>query len=276
LTIYFCRLKVQTVLKNLKGAKMHHILRIASLIIIMGVAVISHAASWMDGLPAVPVTAKPLDKVWATVPQGGGNMAKVGVFTIDSVKGNTATLKDKIGTSFPNVPGALIHPIGSPAKLKVNDIALADSWGASKVVGRVKSIEAGQATLRYKFGNAITDKLMDHAQPLVSGVKPMALVIYRSMNSPYKGLVIAKGNGKVWISTDSGHVETSPEAKVLPLDMAPKGFKVGQTVYAYKWGAGYKPGTVIKIVEPYHQYEIKLVGSNTTEIFIFSEVAARI
>lgn len=245
--------------------------------IAMSAAMPGHAASWLDGLPTVPVTAKPIDKVWATVPEGGGDMAKVGIFEIDSVQGNTATLKDKIGTSFPNIPGALIHPLGDTSKLKPNDIALGDSWGASKVVGRVKSIEAGQVTLRYKFGSNITEKLMDFAQPLVSGVKPMALVIYRSStNSPYKGLVIAKGNGKVWISTDSGHVETSPEAKVIPLDMAPKGFTVGQTVYVYQWGYGYKPGTVTKIVEPYHQYEIKLVGKDTPEVFIFSEVAAKI
>jgi len=255
---------------------MRKILSIVSLIVVMGVATICHGANWMDGLPPMPVTAKPLDKVWATVAEGGGDMGKVGIFEVVSVQGNTATLKNKIGTSFPNVPGALIHSIGNPAKLKVNDIALGDSWGASKVVGRVKSIEAGKVTLRYKFGSAITDKLMDHAQPLVSGVQPMALVIYRSMNSPYKGLVIAKGKGKVWISTDSGHVVTSPDTTVLSLDMAPKGFKVGQTVYAYQWGFGYKPGTVTKIVEFYHQYEIKLVGKDKPEIFIFSEVAAKI
>jgi len=255
---------------------MRHFLSTASLIIVLGVAVIGHAASWMDGLPTVPVTSKPTDKVWATVAEGGGDMAKVGIFEVVSVQGNTATIKNKIGTSFSNVPGALIHPIGSPAKLKVNDIAFGDSWGASKVVGRVKSVEAGKVTLRFKFGSALNDKVVDHAQPLVSGVKPMALVIYRNNNSPYKGLVIAKGNGKVWISTDSGHVATSAETSVLQLDMAPKGFTVGQTVYAYQWGFGYKAGTVTKIVEPYHQYEIKLTGKDKPEIFIFSEVAAKI
>lgn len=256
---------------------MRQLIRIAIFIILMGTALNGHAAGWMDGLPAVPVTAKPLAKVWATVPEAGGDMASVGIFEVDSVQGNTATLKDKLGTSHPNVPGALIHPLGDPSKLKVNDIALGHSWGASKVIGRVKSIEAGQVTLRYKWSSSITDKLMEHAQPLVSGVNPMAWVIYRnSMNSPYKGLVIAKGNGNVWINTDSGHVEMSPEAKVLPLDMAPNGFTVGQTVYVYQWGFGYKPGTVTKIVEPYHQYEIKMVGKDQPELFIFSEVAAKI
>lgn len=256
---------------------MYNLRQIAIGFFVIGIALSAHAANWMEGLPEVPVKAKPLDKVWATVPEAGGDMAKVGIFEVDSVQDNTATLKDKIGTSYPNVPGALIHPLGDPSKLKVNDITLGDSWGASKTIGRVKSIEAGQVTLRYKWGSAISEKLMDHAQPLVSGVNPMAWVIYRnSMNSPYKGLVIAKGNGKVWISTDSGHVEVSPEAKVLPLDMAPNGFTVGQTVYVYQWGFGYKPGTVTKIVEPYHQYEIKLVGKEQAEVFIFSEVAAKI
>ena len=254
-----------------------NVLRITIFIIAMCTALTGHAANWMDGLPSVAITDKPLTKVWATVPAGGGDMANVGIFEIDSVKGNTATLKDKIGTVYPDVPGALIHPLGNTAKLKVNDLSLGNSWGASKVIGRVKSIEAGQVTLRYKSGSTIADKLMDFAQPLVSGVKPMAWVVYRNkMNSPYKGLVIAKGNGKVWISTDSGHVETSSEDKVVPLDMAPKGFTVGQTVYAYQWGFGYKPGTVTKIVEPYHQYEIKMVGKDKPEIFIFSEVAAKI
>lgn len=256
---------------------MRHVIRFAMLVAVMSISLTGYAASWMDGLPVVPVTAKPLDKVWATVPEGGGDMARVGIFEVDSVQGNTATLKNKIGTTFPNIPGALIHKLGKTSLLKVNDIAFGDVWGSSKVVGRVKSIEAGQVTLRYKQGSALTDKLMDYAQPLVSGVNPMGLVIYRSStNSPYKGLVIAKGNGKVWISTDSGHVEVAPIAKVLPLDMAPKGFTVGQTVYVYQWGFGYKPGTVTKIVEPYHQYEIKMVGKDTPEIFIFSEVAAKI
>lgn len=235
------------------------------------------AASWMEGLPDVPVTAKPLDKVWATVPEADGEMANVGIYEVDSVEGNKATLKDQIGTSFPGIPGALIHPLGDSTKLKPNDLAMGSAWGASKVIGRVKSIEAGQVTLRYKWSSSLTDKTMDHAQPLVSGVNPMAWVIYRnSMNSPYKGLVVAKGSGKVWISTDSGHIEVSPEAKVLPLDMAQNGFTVGQTVYVYQWGFGYKPGTVTKIVEPYHQYEVKLVGKDQPELFIFSEVAAKI
>jgi hypothetical protein len=235
------------------------------------------AAPWIQDVPTAAVTAKPLDKVWATVPEAGGDMAKVGVFEVDSVQGNTATLKDQIGSSYPDIPGSLIHPIGDTSKLKLNDIAFGDSWGASKVIGRVKAIEAGKVTLRYKFGDNITEKQMDVAQPLVSGVNPMAWVVYRnSMNSPYKGLVIAKGNDKVWISTDSGHVEVSPIAKVRSLDMAPKGFKVGQTVYAYQWGFGYKAGTVKKIVEPYHQYEIKLADKDTTDIFIFSEVAAAV
>lgn len=237
----------------------------------------ARAASWMEGLPDVPVTAKPLDKVWATVPEADGDMAHVGIYEVDAVEGNKATLKDQIGTSFPGIPGALIHPLGDSTKLKPNDLAMGSAWGASKVIGRVKSIEAGQVTLRYKWSSSLTDKTMDHAQPLVSGVNPMAWVIYRnSMNSPYKGLVVAKGNGKVWISTDSGHVEVSPEAKVLPLDMAPNGFNAGQTVYVYQWGFGYKPGTVTKIVEPYHQYEVKLAGKDQPELFIFSEVAAKI
>lgn len=251
--------------------------KIAIAAIVLSCGVTAQAATWTTGLPTVAVTAKPLDKVWATVPEAGGEMAKVAVFEVDSVQGNTATLKDKIGTSYPGVPGALIHPVGNTSKLKINDIALGDSWGASKVIGRVKAIEAGKVTLRYKFGSSISEKQVDFAQPLVSGINPMAWVVYRNnMNSPYKGLVIAKGGGKVWISTDSGHVEIVPEAKVRSLDMAPNGFKVGQTVYGYQWGFGYKPGTVKKIVEPYHQYEIKLADKPTTEVFIFSEVAAAV
>lgn len=256
---------------------MRYLLKATVALIAISVCAMASAATWTQGLPTVAVTAKPLDKVWATVPEASGEMAKVGVFEVDSVQGNTATLKDKIGTSYPGVPGALIHPLGDTSKLKVNDIALGDSWGASKVIGRVKSLEAGKATLRYKFGSSISEKQMDFAQPLVSGINPMAWVVYRNtMNSPYKGLIIAKGNGKVWISTDSGHVEVVPEAKVRSLDMAPNGFKVGQTVYAYQWGFGYKPGTVKTITEPYHQYEIKLADKPTTEVFIFSEVAAAV
>ncbi|MBF0104409.1 MAG: hypothetical protein HQM16_03675 [Deltaproteobacteria bacterium] len=249
----------------------------SALVIVLSTISVVHAATWTAGLPQVPVNAKPLDKVWATIANDSSEMAEVGIYEVDSVQGNTATLIDGIGTKIPNVPGAVIHPLGDSSKLKPNDLCIGSSWGASKVIGRVKSIEAGQATLRYKWASTLTDKLMDHAEPLVKGVNPMAWVIYRnSMNSPYKGLVIAKGDGKVWISTDSGHIEVSPEAKVLPLDMAQNGFEVGQTVYVYQWGFGYKPGTVKKIVEPYHQYEIKLVGKDTTEVYIFSEVAAKI
>lgn len=245
--------------------------------VILSCGMAAYAATWMVGLPTMAVTAKPLDKVWATIPEAGGEMAKVGIFEVDSVQGNTATLKDEIGTSYPGIPGALIHPVGNTGKLKINDIALGDSWGASKVIGRVKAIEAGKVTLRYKFGSSISEKQVDFAQPLVSGINPMAWVVYRNtMNSPYKGLVIAKGGGKVWISTDSGHVEVVPEAKVRSLDMAPNGFKVGQTVYGYQWGFGYKPGTVKKIVESYHQYEIKPADKDATQVFIFSEVAAAV
>lgn len=230
---------------------------------------------WPMGLPAAAVAAKVGDMVWATIPQNNTEMARFGLYKVDSIAGNTATLADGIGTKYPDVPGAVIHAAGDGSKLKVGDLAFGYAWGASKVVGLVSKMEAGKASLKYGWVGKMTEKMFDHAQPLVAGVAPIAVVAYDNRGtSTYKGLCIALHGEKAWIHSDSGHVEVLDKAKLKPLTLA-AGYKEGATVQAYGWGFGFQAGTVQKVVEP-GLYTIKIAGKDKTQDFFFYDLTEKL
>jgi hypothetical protein len=232
--------------------------------------------AWITALPQKAVTAQVSDEVWATIPRAGEDMAEVGVYKVDSVEGNTATLIDKIGTKYPGVPGALIHALGDATTLKADDAAQGHAWGASKVIGRVKTSEAGMVTLRYQFGTGFTEKMMEQSQPLVTGVAPMAWVAYDNSGSWYKGLVVALEGGKAWISTDSGHIIMQDMPKLKALAIGQPMFKEGDVVKAYSWGFGYLPGTIVKVVEPGMVYSVKLAGKPEVKDYSFANIVSKI
>jgi hypothetical protein len=231
---------------------------------------------WAKALPARDVTAKAGEMVWATPPEAGSEMAKVGVFKVEAVSGKTATLSDKIGTKYPDVPGAVIHPLGDKSKLKQGDVAHGYGWGASKVIGRVTKLEGGKITLKYWWGNSLTEGDVDHAEPLRPEVAPMAWVAYSESASPYKGLCIAIEGEKVWISTDSGHVITIEKSKVKPIEIGTKKFKVGDKAQAYSWGLGYRLATVEKVVEPDLVYSLKFEGQAEAKDWPFSNMVEKL
>lgn len=230
---------------------------------------------WAKDLPPVAVTAPVGDSVWATIPQADGGQADVGVYKVDSVAGNVATLVDKIGTQYANVPGALIHALGDATTLKVGDIAIGHAWGAPKVIGHVKTTEAGQVTLHFRWASNMTDKMMDQAQAYVAGVAPLTWVAYDNNGVWYKGLVVALVGDKAWISEDSGFIKEQPKAKLRALTL--KGdYKVGDVVKAYSWGFGYQPGTIVSVTEAGSLYKVKIAGKDTPEDYSFCDLVNKI
>ncbi len=232
-------------------------------------------AKWATALPAKPVTAKVGDMVWATIPQLGSEMARFGLYKVDAVLGNTATLKDGIGTLYKDVPGAVLHAAGDGSKLKAGDAAFGYAWAASKVVGLVTKVEAGKATLKYNWASKPSEKMMDHAEPLRAGVAPVAWVVYESSFGPYKGLLVALEGDKGWIHTDSGHVEMHDKAKLKGVELKPA-HKEGATVQAYGWGQGFKAGTIVKAVESNLLYSVKLAGQDQPKEFFFNDLAEKL
>ncbi|MBI3071049.1 MAG: hypothetical protein HYY84_02875 [Deltaproteobacteria bacterium] len=233
------------------------------------------APKWAAALPAKAVAAKVGDMVWATIPQDGSEMARFGLYKVDAVAGNTATLKDGIGSLYKDVPGAAIHAAGDGSKLKVGDAANGYAWAASKVVGLVTKVEAGKVTLKYNWGSKPSEKLMDHAEPLRAGVTPIAWVIYESSFGPYKGLLVALEGDKGWIHTDSGHVEMHDKTKLKGVELKP-GYKEGATVQAYGWGQGFKAGTIAHVAEPNLWYKVKLAGQDQPKDFFFNDLAEKL
>lgn len=230
---------------------------------------------WAQSLPAKAVTAKPGDMVWATIPVAKKEMPKAfGVFKVKKVAGNFADLEGSWRKVYKNVPGALLLPVGSSASLKPGDMATISKYGSPRV-GVVVKNEPGKIKVKYPWVRSISESTVKHAQPLVSGIAPLAWVHYKGkgfVTSRYKGIVIAKAGNKLWVLTMSGHVMERTTAQVKPLQLA-RNYKVGQKIWAYY--PAYVQATVKKVVKPGLMYTVELQlagGKKVTKTYSWDDL----
>ncbi len=238
-------------------------------------------ASWLAELPQRTVAARPGEKVWAVVPELGSERATIATYDVESANGTTATLLDAIGSRFEGIPGALVHPVTEyrTAELAAGMVVLADRWGANLVVGRLARLADGAAFVQHDWnGHTVVDE-MAVAVPLLGAGEDLALRWVSYQREPagprLKGLCFAAGDDRVWIAEDNGFVAVLGRHEVEVLDsLGGRDFQPGDTVAAYLWGFGYRPGEVSTVLEPQLRYAVRLEGEQAAQPFFFTDLIA--
>lgn len=227
-------------------------------------------AAWIAALPAAAPTAKKGDRVWATVSASTeAALAEVGVFQVEAVHEGRYSLIDRLGQRVDGVAAAVVHAVGEAKGLREGDAALIYTKTTPGVIGRVAELVPGaEIRVRYDFGGATREALVDHAEPPRAGTGPLAFVSFPKSGGRSRGLVIARSDDRAWVRTASGHVEIHPATVIEPLALG-RELSVGARVRAFRWATGLRPGTVVEELEPGLRYRLRLDGQATPSDYFF-------
>jgi hypothetical protein len=157
------------------------------------------------------------------------------------------------------------------AKLSEGDIVLCCGFTVSAMIGRVGKLSAGrEIQVHYDWGGTTKGASIEHCEPPVAGIRPLAFVGFPKGGSTSRGLIVALDEKRAWIRTASGHVEIHPlgELETLPIPRADH--KAGERVRAYSWATGFQPGVISEVVEPGLRYRVKLDGNKPSRDYFFS------
>lgn len=233
--------------------------------------------SWATKLPDVPASLPKGTRVWATVPRPrDGDLPDVGVFNVEGVYDGVYSLTDLMGHRVDGVHPALVHRAAAAGRLVEGTVVLFATKTTPGILGRVSTIvPGGEINVHYDAGGKTRIAAVDHAEPPVSGVRPMAYVTYPKVGRTSRGLLVATSASDGWVLTSSGHVEIHPlrDMGVLPIPGAP--LAVGARVDAYAWATGIRPGSIVEVAEPALRYRVKLDDNGTVEEYFFAKVYAR-
>jgi len=232
---------------------------------------ITARAEWVAALPPTQGSARPGDKVWATLPRDGV-IPDVGVFTVDGIYDEMYSLTDAMSQRIDGVPPALVHPAAASGRLVEGMVVLFYTASTPGLLGRVSQlVPGGEINVSYDWGGTTRRAAVDHAQPPVTGVRPMAFVSYPKASSTSCGLLLALSETQGWVRTASGHVEVHPRPKLTALSVS-RATKVGDRVRAYRWATGLRLGTVIEELEPGLRYSIKVDDTGAQHRYFFSSL----
>ncbi|MBW2525010.1 MAG: hypothetical protein JRI23_12570 [Deltaproteobacteria bacterium] len=202
-------------------------------------------------------------------------MASVGIYTVEQVGSRGVSLVDKLGQRRRGVPGALVHPIGSPSRLEAGQAALCHSWTTSATIARVVKVKGGHVLVQYDWAGATKQAVAEHAEPLRTGVEPLAYVGFPKLGQISKGLVVALDDRHGWISTGSGHVEMHPRSALTKLRIRALPYRAGDAVLAYSWTGGFERGTIEKVLESPVRYSVDLEVDRAPRAYFFADLQPR-
>ncbi|MBM4358864.1 MAG: hypothetical protein FJ096_12235 [Deltaproteobacteria bacterium] len=212
---------------------------------------------WVSSLPRVKPTVAVGSTAWATLLQPGGELASIALVRVDALGDDTVAVVDKTRQRRDGIPAALVHPVGETRNLREGSLALFYTWTTPAWLGRVSHSVAGdELRVAYDAAGVTRETPVDHAEPVRSGIRPLAEVAYRRAGVSSMGPVVALDDERVFVLAGSGHVEIVPRKEVVPLDLQAREFAIGQTVRAYRWATGFERGTVARVVEPGLRYEV--------------------
>ena len=229
--------------------------------------------TWTPHLPTVRVDAKSGDRVWATPPQRGSDIPNVAVYTVDEVDETHASLVDKLGQKVRRVPGAVIHPLIENHKFREGELTLCYSLTTPGILARVSEESRGFiVSVNYDWGGKTKEGTMDHCGPLRTELAPLALVSFPKARTRSIGLVIALGEERAWVRTDSGHIEVHDRKPLQVVLMDTRGYKVGDRVRAYRWASGVRVGIITQVIEPLLRFEVKFPGNAPAGPYFVTEL----
>ena len=233
----------------------------------------AYEPSWLKALPEVPVKAKEGELVWASAPVPSSDMALVAVYTVEGIRANRANLIDKLGQKVRGIPGALIHPLGTPGHMTPGEIALCYTWATGVALGRVAPARDHEVQIEVDWAGATRTTSVDHAEPMLKSIAPLAFVTFPKFGHSSKGIVVALSKDKAWVQTSSGHVEIHDRSAIAVLEVPTGELEEGAKVEAYGWTTGFEPGTIARVIEPGLRYVVKLPASKVEQKYFFSDLA---
>jgi hypothetical protein len=232
----------------------------------------AYAPSWLKALPDVPIKVKEGSLVWASAPVPSSDMTLVGVYTVEGIRDNRANLIDKLGQKVRGIPGALIHPLGTPGHLKPGEIVLCYTWSTGVALGRVAPARDREVQIEVDWAGATRTTSVDHAEPMLRSIAPLAFVTFPKFGHSSKGIVLALSKDKAWVQTSSGHVEIHERSTISVLEVPAEELAEGAKVEAYGWTTGFEAGTIARVIEPGLRYVVKLPASKVEQKYFFSDL----
>jgi hypothetical protein len=217
----------------------------------------SSSPAWLASLPRVKPSVAVGSNAWATLLQPGGELASIAVVRVEALGEDSLTVVDKAQQRIEGVPAALVHPLGDPHNLRHGALALFYTWTTPGWLGRVSHAVAGdELRVTYDAAGVTRETPVDHAEPLRTGMRPLAFVAYRQSGGLAVGPVVAMDDQRVFLLAGSGHVDVAARAEVEALDLKAREWAVGQPVRAYRWATGLERGTIARVLEPGVRYEV--------------------
>ncbi|MEM7587899.1 MAG: hypothetical protein AAF560_31210 [Acidobacteriota bacterium] len=231
--------------------------------------------SWVADLPASPADLTDGQQVWAVVPVLGSEAARLVTYRA-SVTEAGAALVDSLGNRFEEVPAGLVHMLPEGSELAVGMPVLASRWDTGPVVGRVASLEGAAVTVSHDWNGVTVSNVMDRIVPLTAKDESPLLrwVAYSEGEGTAwrKGLCFAQHDGRLWLTDGSGYATiVAQDAANVLTDLGQLEPAVGDRVFAYTSGAGFRAGAVTEVLEPNLRYAVALDDGESLAVF-FSEL----
>lgn len=123
---------------------------------------------WLSALPNSQTEHSANDLVLAMIPRAGLPV-EIRTFRVVGGDGSSFEVADDIGNTYSDVPGALLHAIGSGISAGPGDILLADLRNAHHLVGRVLDSESDERqgmTVAFDWNGQTVVKRVVAALPL--------------------------------------------------------------------------------------------------------------
>jgi hypothetical protein len=238
---------------------------------------------WYTSIPKRPVTAKPGDMVVAVIVEDGKNEARIGVYKVESVAGETANLAGTFSSDkFGDVPGSLIYPVPDQTEFKPGDVVTAYAVGNNNTIGKVAKLEGGKVHVTsHYFGPDPKPEVkpLDYAIRPPSGVAPLAWVAYQEKDKWHRGMALVVDQGKVYVYKPfgaGGKIDAMDASMVKPVEIAGREYKVGETVQAYEFGSGYREATVQTVEDGGLVYSVLVTGATSPKRYFFGALTPKV
>jgi hypothetical protein len=220
--------------------------------------------------PVVKPAVAPGARAWVVVPVSGGwEAVKLAMLTVLEI-GETDVVVEQDARRY-RVPGAFVAPALPAAGLTKGDPVMA-SANATRVFGRVVSLDGAQVGVRFKFAGSVETRELKTDEVVKLDGRPIlgAPVVVRVKDDVARpGQLIHQSAGKSWVITAGRPRPLSTvEVEVMP---APPKLAVGDAVLAPQVDK-LMPGKVVQILDEGLQLEIKWDGGEDTATSTFESI----
>ena len=227
--------------------------------------------SWVAELPQGDLSPEPDRLYWGALPSGLGaqvTLLKAGPATGDA---DAATWTDPLGRAV-EVPTALIHalPSDEAARQEASGLVTALIAGQGLVPAWMqKAAEEGQGVSHWVVWNGKAAETEVLASWPIDQDSPW--VIYTdSDGGKQRAVQLGADDTHAWLLNPGGIVEKVAVSSVGAQDIDNQ-WQEGDSVSAYSWATGFRPGTVGAIIEPGLLFRVDLADGGSA-VYSFADL----